>query len=129
MKSVQILSIMLLAMLAVASASGSAYFLFTDEHDEFVIKLSDPVRIAEARDIIATGSTKGVMGIIVKQRVWYNFEWKYYLDPSTITFFDFAIEVCDASIAYTEEHLAEVGGALLPGNRWCPWHSRLVREL
>jgi hypothetical protein len=27
-----------------------------------------------------------------------------------------------------EEHLVDVGGALLPGNRWCPWMSHLTVE-
>jgi uncharacterized protein (TIGR03437 family) len=37
--------------------------------------------------------------------------------------------MCDASIPYVEQHLAEVGGAFLPGNTWCPWGSKLVQEM
>jgi len=44
-------------------------------------------------------------------------------------FFDFAVEVCDASMAYTQEHLEEVGGSFLPGNTWCPWGSQLEAEI
>ncbi|WP_285441191.1 MULTISPECIES: hypothetical protein [unclassified Streptomyces] len=40
-----------------------------------------------------------------------------------------AMEVCDASISYANEHLDEVGSALLPRSTWCPWHSKLTREV
>jgi hypothetical protein len=40
-----------------------------------------------------------------------------------------AIEVCDANMMYVEDHLDEAGGAFLPGNHWCPWDSRVTREV
>jgi hypothetical protein len=40
-----------------------------------------------------------------------------------------SIEVCDAATTYVEEHLDEVGGAFLPGRRWCPWSSRVLEEI
>ena len=49
--------------------------------------------------------------------------------PDSIEFFDVAAEVCDATMRYVEEHLDEVGGAFLSGNRWCPWGSKLTGEL
>lgn len=55
--------------------------------------------------------------------------WSSHLRPESISFFDQAIEVCDATIPYVEDHLDEAGGAFLPGNYWCLWTSRLVREL
>jgi hypothetical protein len=30
---------------------------------------------------------------------------------------------------YIEEHLDEVGDMLLPNNVWCPWDSKLTKEL
>src|SRR5687767_1721533 len=90
--------------------------------DTFVFKLTDPERIQEARDILS-GKEKGKMhvgGIVVTKPAPYNSPWHYHLEPESISFFEFSIEVCDASIAYVEAHLAEVGGSFLPGNRWCP---------
>jgi hypothetical protein len=46
-----------------------------------------------------------------------------------VRFFEVAIEVCDATMPYVEDHLDEVGGAFLPGGYWCPWTSRLTREV
>ncbi|WPB77176.1 hypothetical protein KYC5002_50385 [Archangium violaceum] len=45
------------------------------------------------------------------------------------SFFDVAIEVCDADMGFVQEHLDEAGGAFLPGFLWCPWNSRLKREV
>jgi hypothetical protein len=99
--------------------------------DNFVIKLTDPAKIQKARDLVS-GKDKTatqVTGIIVKQAACYNPPWSFHYDPDSIGFFDSATEVCDASIAYTESFLNDAGGAFLPDNRWCPWGSRLLREI
>jgi hypothetical protein len=69
------------------------------------------------------------MGTIIKAPAPYNPPWSYHLDPASISLFAFAIEVCDASPQYVEEHLSEVGGAFLPGSVWCPWSSHVVEEV
>jgi hypothetical protein len=51
------------------------------------------------------------------------------LNPASISFFAIAIEVCDANMQYVEDHLDEACGAFLPGCYWCPWDSRVVREI
>ncbi|MFK0255003.1 calmodulin-binding protein [Streptomyces sp. NPDC090445] len=114
-----------------AAAAPARYFEFTDGTDTFVIKLTDPARIRQARDILSGVDTEnvGVMGTIVKTPAAYNKPWKYHLDPNSVTFFGMAMEVCDANISYVNDHLGEVGGALLPRSTWCPWHSKLTREL
>lgn len=97
----------------------------------FVIQLTNASKIAEARNILA-GSEHGnthVMGKIVKKPQSYNPGWSFHLDPDTISFFQVAIEVCDASPEYVEDHLDEACGAFLPGCMWCPWSSRLTREI
>ncbi len=72
------------------------------------------------------------MGRIVKRRAPYNARWSYHLAPDTINFFHYAVEVCDATIPYAEEHVDEVGGAFLPGGHWCPghpaWSARWPRQ-
>jgi hypothetical protein len=110
-----------------------AYFRFTDTNGKprFVIKLLDPAKLEHARRILRgeERSRAHVQGTIVKEPVEYNPGWKYHLDPVTIEFFEFATEVCDASVQYVEDHLDEVGGSTLPRCHWCPWSSRLVDEV
>ena len=99
--------------------------------DQFVIELTDESKIQEARNIL-NGTEKDkthVVGRIIKRPAPYNPKWSYQLDPASISFFSFAIEVCDANIGYVEDHLDEAGGAFLPGLYWCPWTSRLVKEI
>jgi hypothetical protein len=114
------------------ATAGPAFFDMRDVNgDSFVIKLWDPATIAHARRIVSGEETGAihVIGKVVDSRVAYNPEWAYHLDPSSIGFFENAVEVCDATIRYVEDHLIEVGGAFLPGSIWCPWTSTLVREL
>lgn len=141
----QIAALAAVAMLALATpaqaqqadaahraAASEAYFEFTDITQETaVLKLTDPAKIQHARDLLsgATTSEPHVMGRIIKRPAPYNPRWSYHYNSDTVDFFDFAFEVCDATIPYVEEHLDEAGGPFLPGLVWCPWTSRLVREL
>lgn len=109
-----------------------AYFAFRGyEAQEFIFELTDDAKIAEARDILSGKETNRVhvMGRLRKQPQPYNPEFSFHLDPPTINFFEVAIEVCDATMRYVEDHLDEACGAFLPGCFWCPWDSRLVREV
>ncbi|MGW6421758.1 BP74-related protein [Nocardia sp. NPDC055053] len=111
-----------------------AYFTFTQPSSpgsEFVIELTDDKLIRHARRIVSGEETQEVHahGRLVKRTAPYNPKWSFHLDPSTIRFFDMAIEVCDSDMNYVEEHLDEAGGAFLPGGHWCPWSSKLHREV
>src|ERR1700712_3097500 len=100
-----------------------ADFAFTDySGKEFVFRLNDDQRIAEARKILSGEETMStqVMGRIRKQKADYNPGWDFQLQPETISFFTMAIEVCDSSITYANDHLDEACGPFLPGCMWCP---------
>ena len=110
------------------------YFAFeqpSSPGQEFIIQLDDDKKIQKARDILS-GTEKNeihVHGRIIKRTAPYNPRFSFYLDPGTINFFQMAIEVCDANMVYVEDHIDEAGGAFLPGSHWCPWDSRLTREV
>jgi hypothetical protein len=108
------------------------YFKVTDGvgRNDFVIKLTDPVKIQNARDQLNGVVPKlHITGLIIKSTVDYNPNYSYHYDPDTIDFFELAMEVCDATFDYTEEYLDEAGGAFLPGLRLCPWSSELLEEV
>src|SRR5439155_4050536 len=87
-------------------------------------------KIDEARRILAgEGGLLRPSGIVVTRPVWYNPGWSFHYAPDSVSFNMLNMEVCDASIAYVEEHLTEVGTGFLPGNRWCPWAARLLEEV
>jgi Ca2+-binding RTX toxin-like protein len=109
-----------------------AWFTFTDSSQEtFVVRLDDPAEIAHARAIVAGTTTADlrIAGTVVKSEAAYNIGWSYHLDPDSIFFFEVSTEVGDSTMRFIEDHLAEVGGALLPGSVWTPWTSELLDEL
>lgn len=102
--------------------AAAAYFVFdTPPADGVVtIKLTDPVKIQQARAIVArTSATPHVQGTVVREQVAYNPGWSFHLDVSG--FFQVAPEYCDASIPGIESH-PEV-------TAWCPWASRIYAEI
>lgn len=114
----------------------AAFFVFLQTSPEgavlpFVFKLTDEATISRAREILADRSIAGrqVMGTISVSRATYNPNWSYHLKPDTISFFEKAVEVCDANPTLIEKRLDEVGGSFLPGFRWCPWNSHLTGEV
>jgi hypothetical protein len=110
-----------------------AYFEFDypPAPETFVFKLTDSAKIQEAKNILSGKQTDKVhvMGKIIKRPAPYNSKWNFHLDPATIQFFEVSIEVCDAGIAYTDDYLDEACGVFLPDCIWCPWGSRLLREV
>src|SRR2546430_1127577 len=93
-------------------------FDYSPAPETFIIQLTDVKKIAHARRIVS-GEEKSkihVSGTIVKTPQAYNPPWKFHLDPQSISFFEFAVEVCDASIKYVADHLDDVGGAFLPNS-------------
>lgn len=114
------------------AAVAPAYFEMTDiTQSRFIVKLVEESTINHARDLVNGETTEEphVVGRIVKRPADYNPRWSFHYDPQTVRFFDVAIEICDATIPYVEDHLDEAGGPFLPGGVFCPWTSRLVREV
>ncbi|MEV4219790.1 calmodulin-binding protein [Nonomuraea sp. NPDC049725] len=132
MSAAAALAVLTAAAPATALQATPAYFTMTDiTREQFVVQLTDPADIQHARDLLsgATDERPHLYGRIDKRTASYNPRWSYHFRPETVDFFEVAIEVCDASIPYVEDHLDEAGGAFLPGLIWCPWSSRLVNEI
>lgn len=113
---------------------AEAYFAVDAQYGEgqpFVIKVTKEADIQHARDLLSgkTSDRPHVMGRIIKRPADYNPPWGFYIDPESLSFFDMAIEVCDATTQYVEDHLDEACGAFLPGCFWCPWSSKLTKEV
>ena len=121
---------------AAPGPSPSALFVFAQTDPKgverfFVFRLEDSARIQEARAILARPSVlkRPVQGTVIQKPAPYNPQWSFHLMPSSIGFFEMQVEVCDANVTYVQDHLAEVGGSFLPKSFWCPWSSRLIREI
>nr|WP_245653092.1 calmodulin-binding protein [Herbidospora sakaeratensis] len=114
-----------------ATVAPVRFQMETADRQTFTFELTDQAKIDHARKILKGEEKKRVhvLGRIKKRPAAYNPGWSFHLDPTTIDFFEMAIEVCDSTTGYLEEHLDEACGAFLPGCFWCPWTSRLVAEV
>jgi uncharacterized protein (TIGR03437 family) len=121
-----------------AAQTNPAYFTVysvptdgTSASQQFVVKITDPAIIQEARAALSESDTHSVhvIGTVVKAPAYFNAPWGFHLDPASIGFFNFAAEVCDAATSYVQDHLSETGEAFLPDNVWCPWGSYLLAEV
>lgn len=102
---------------------------------EFIFAVNDPALISQIEAILDNtyiGRSVHVMGLIEKNRADYNQEWPFHLVPESIQLFSNATEQCDATTFTVEDNLALVGvpnAGFLDDGIWCPWSSRLVREV
>jgi len=51
----------------------------------------------------------------------YNCGWSWSMSPSTITFAELTIEVCDATPSYVQGNCSS-----FPNGRYCPWSAELI---
>jgi len=110
----------------------TAYFAVTDglSSKEFVIKLVDSSTIADARLQLSGGSAlKHIAGLIIPRPVFYNPNYNFHYDPSSITFFNSTIEPCNYAFQIIHNNVSAVGSSLLQNYRLCPYNSVLVKEL
>jgi hypothetical protein len=117
-------------------ASGAAYFLVElpgPDAERFVVAMTDPRTIAEARAIIAgRQGQKIVSGRLVSGSGGYNRdpltgrEWSWHLDPASIELAEMTIELCDGRPSFVQDDpsywLSSVG-------QFCPWTGVLRKEL
>lgn len=115
------------------SPSPAAYFEFVhqggDGVSSFVFKVEDPALIQTLRNIVSgkdKSSPAQVMGRVVAGKENYNPKWTFHLDPQQTTLFEMTTEVCDATAPYVQ---ANLGDWIQSVGIWCPWGSRVVREV
>jgi len=102
-----------------------------DPNDAFVIQLTDPEKIAEARRIIA-GQEKTnihVLGNLVPGAVKYNQPWRFSLDPTTIRFVPASPGMCarDAVTSAIEDEIET--NSPPPPFCWGPEVSTVTKEV
>ena len=131
----------ILAALAMGISAGAAaqtqtrYFALvsaspiTSSYQEFVFETADPALIARFERILAGPDPDGdvhIDGWIERGRLPYNSRWNFHIVPGTAGLFGNSIEVCDATAFEVEDNIETVPPE---GKHWCPWESRLVREV
>jgi Calx-beta domain-containing protein/uncharacterized protein DUF4214 len=85
--------------------------------DRVVFKLNDAARISQARAL--AGQNKWIVGIVLKEPIYYNRPWHFHLDPPSIGFADITAEACQTNFPAVESNLDAVGGSYAFGNIVC----------
>lgn len=110
-----------------ATAFGPHEFVIAVNNEKWINQIE---KILEYR--VRPGEPVHILGKVVRGRVPYNEEYAFHLDPDSIELFFSQTEQCDATAFEVEEHLELAGvpdSGFLHEGIWCPWSSRLVREI
>jgi hypothetical protein len=59
-------------------------------------------------------------GLLICESVEWNCPWSWHLDPDSIRFAEFAIEICDGTPSYVEANCGSFGPY------YCPWSAELI---
>jgi hypothetical protein len=110
-------------------------FEVTDGENIFVMKIDEPERIIDARNILAGYEEEKIhpTGIVSigSSTVYDNYSWNFLVKSTNIDFIDESQikETCDVSIQELAERIDNTGKTELPANRWCHSDLTLVREI
>jgi hypothetical protein len=88
--------------------------------EEYRIRLIDPADIAIARQLLAGEAAPGIPnGVVVRGDPDINVGYSWHIDPASIEFADFTVEVCDGLPSDVEQ-------GLITSDHYCPWAARVI---
>jgi hypothetical protein len=114
------------------AAEPCAYFLFDcpPRKERFVLCLEDPKKIAEARAILNDEAERHVHGTLVDSPIFYNEPWRFHVEPSSVNFYDTALDFAEEVNGRVEAQLGPMGKAAFPANDiWHVGGARLLAQL
>jgi hypothetical protein len=119
------LSAALLSLLVLAGCSdpddNQADFVVAVGSERFVMRVTDPATIREARAQVSGQGRKFPIGPLLTGDGGFNAPWSWRLDPDAVRLTEAAIELCDGLPSYVEAHRADFP-------TYCPWSARIVEE-
>jgi len=104
-----------------APDANGAEFVVDVAGERFVLALTDPASIAQARENLRGANNRFPIGPLRRGDGGFNQPWSWHLDPAETRMAEAAIEVCDGRPSYVEAHLADYP-------TYCPWGARVVSE-
>ncbi|WP_424464244.1 hypothetical protein [Pseudoclavibacter helvolus] len=121
---------LLLAAGAVAALSGCApqtdaplsraVATFQVSDQTYNVELATPELVAHAQQLLDGEDVAAIpVGAIVRDDPSVNEPWTWHIDPATLEFADFTIEVCDGLPEYVED-------GTLTSDDYCPWSAKVI---
>ena len=89
----------------------------------FHVLVRDPGVIAEARQLINSGEQRIINGRLRRGDGGFNEPWAWHIDPDSISFADFTIELCDGCPGHIEDDLDYWVDTV---KNYCPWSTEII---
>lgn len=104
-----------------AEADGVVVTIRTAGDEEYRILLTDPEDVAVAQALLAGEEGPRIPnGVIVRGGDGgVNVGYSWHIDPETVQFAEFTVELCDGRPSFVED-------GTLTGERFCPWSAEVV---
>jgi len=88
--------------------------------EEYKIRLTDPADIEIARKLLAGEEAPRIPnGVVVRGDPDVNVGYTWHIDPESVEFADFTMEVCDGLPSDVEK-------GIITSDRYCPWSAEVI---
>jgi hypothetical protein len=89
-------------------------------HETYKIELITPELVKHAEELLKGEQVAAIpLGRVVRTPG-INKPWSWHIDPKTLQFADFTIEVCDGLPSYVEDHT-------VTSPDYCPWSAKVIK--
>ena len=95
--------------------------------ERFRIALATETQIARASELLASGAAQNVHGTLKRGDGGFNAGYSWHLEPSSVTFPDMTMEICDGRPRSEVE--AEVDYFIDTVKYYCPWGAKIVKRI
>jgi len=88
--------------------------------EEYKIRLTDPADMEIARKLLAGEEAPNIPnGVVVRGDPDVNVGYTWHIDPESVEFADFTVEVCDGLPSDVEQ-------GIITSDRYCPWSAEVI---
>jgi hypothetical protein len=88
--------------------------------EQYRVELVSDELVDHAQRLLAGEAIAAIpLGSVVRDDPGVNAPWSWHIDPSTLTFADFTIEVCDGLPSHVEEEV-------ITSLDYCPWSAKVI---
>lgn len=94
--------------------------------ETFRVLIRDPDTIEEAERLMESDDSGVVNAPLLRGDGGFNTPWSWHMDPDSVTFADFTVEVCDGCPHMIEDDLDYWIDTV---GRYCPWSTELIERV
>jgi hypothetical protein len=100
--------------------TGAIVTFLVAEQEEYKIRLTDPVDIEFARQLLNDEAAPSIPnGLVVRGESDVNVGYTWHIDPDSVNFVDVTTEVCDGLPSDVEQ-------GIITSEYYCPWAAEVI---